>query len=132
MNRLKPLSTWTIISIGELFSSSQRAHFFFPLVYNLLQIDPSGWKGSLTYGLGADFSLPQCLATGIGTFHPKAITWQKSRGTLFGTTLWCHVQRYSAHLLVFIANEDLKSINTNKDMVQVDFAIFLALKLFRK
>ena len=24
------------------------------------------------------------------------------------------------------------SINTNKDMVEVDFAIFLALKLFRK
>ena len=68
--------------MGELFSSSQRAHFFFSLAYKLLQLDPSGRKGSLTYGLGADFSLPHCLATGIRTFDLKAITWQKSRGNI--------------------------------------------------
>ena len=118
--------------MDELFSSSQRAHFFFSLVYKFLQLDPNGLKGSLTYGLGADFSLPHCLATGIRTFDPKAITGQKSRGTLFGTTFWCYIQRYSAYLFVSIANEALESINTNKDMVQVDFAIFLALQLVRK
>ena len=63
----------------------------------MLQIEPSGWKGPVTYGLGADISLPHCLATGIWTLAPKAITGPKSRGTSFGTTLWRHVQRYCAH-----------------------------------
>ena len=31
----------------------------------ILQIEPSGWKGSVSNGLGADISLPHCLATGI-------------------------------------------------------------------
>ena len=30
-----------------------------------LYIELSGRKGSVTYGLGADISLPPCLATGI-------------------------------------------------------------------
>ena len=68
--------------MGELFSSSKRAHFFFSLVYKFLQLDPSRLKGSLTYDLGADFSLPHCLTTGIRTLDPKAITWQKSRGNI--------------------------------------------------
>ena len=67
-----------------------------------MRIDPSGWKGSVSYGLGADISLPQCLATGIWSLDPKAITGPKSRGTSFGTTLWHHVQRYCAQFLVFM------------------------------
>ena len=63
----------------------------------LLQIEPSGWKGSVTYGLGADISLPPCLATGIWNLAPKATSGPKSRGASFGTTLWRHVQRYCAH-----------------------------------
>ena len=76
-------------------------------------IVPSGWKGSVTHGLGADISLPQCLATGIWNLVPKAITGPKSRGTSFGTTLWRHVQRYCAKILAFMlilwsSNESLK------------------------
>ena len=47
----------------------------------VLQIEPNGWKGSVTYGLGADDSLPQCPMTGIWTLVPKAITRPKSRRT---------------------------------------------------
>ena len=64
--------------------------------------EPSGWKGSVTYGLGADISLPHCLATGIWTSAPKTITGPKSRGTSFGTTLWRHVQRYCAQIHRFM------------------------------
>ena len=37
-------------------------------------IELSGWKGSVTYGLGADLSLPQCLSvtTGIWTLTQKS------------------------------------------------------------
>ena len=68
----------------------------------LLETEASGWKGSVTYGLGADISLPQCLATGIWNLAPKAITGPKSRGTSFGTTLWHRVQRYCAHFALFM------------------------------
>jgi len=51
-------------------------------------------KGSVTYGLGADTSLPPCLATGIWNLAPKATSGPKSRGASFGTTLWHSVQRY--------------------------------------
>ena len=44
--------------------------------------------------LGADISLPPCLATGIWNLAPKATSRLKSRGASFGTTLWHHVQRY--------------------------------------
>ena len=39
-----------------------------------LRIELSGWKGSVTYGLGADLSLPQCLSatTGIWTLTHKS------------------------------------------------------------
>ena len=59
-----------------------------------LVIELGGWKGSVTYGLGADISLPPCLATGIWDLAPKATSGPKSRGASFGTTLWHHVQRY--------------------------------------
>ena len=39
--------------------------------------------GSVSYGLGADLSLPPSLPVG-----------PKSRGKSFGTTLWRHVHRY--------------------------------------
>ena len=40
--------------------------------YYYVSIELSGWKGSVSYGLGADISLPHCLATGIWTLaHPK-------------------------------------------------------------
>ena len=61
--------------------------------YQLL-IELSGRKGSVTYGLGADISLPPCLATGIWNLAPKATSGPKSRGASFGTTLWHHVQKY--------------------------------------
>ena len=69
---------------------------------SLLWIEPSGRKGSVTYGLGADSSLPPCLATGIWALVPKAIFGPKSRGASFGTTLWRHVQRYCSHFLLFL------------------------------
>ena len=68
----------------------------------MLQIDPSGWKGSVSNGLGTGISLPHCLATGIWNLAPKATAGPKSRGTSFGTTLWRHVQRYCAQFLLFI------------------------------
>ena len=68
----------------------------------LIYIEPSGWKGSVTHGLGADISLPPCLATGIWNLAPKATSGPKSRGPSFGTTLWRHVQRYCAHFPPFM------------------------------
>ena len=61
-----------------------------------LWIELSGWMGSVSYGLGADLSLPPCLSvtTGIWNLAPKATSGPKSRGASFGTTLWHHVQRY--------------------------------------
>ena len=70
--------------------------------YLLQLIEPSGWKGFVTYGLGADTSLPHCLATGIWTLVEKATSGPKSRGASFGTTLWRHVQRYCSHFLLFM------------------------------
>ena len=49
-------------------------------------------KGSVMYGLGADISLPECLATGIWILASKATSGPKSRGASFDTTLWHHVQ----------------------------------------
>ena len=69
---------------------------------SMLDIDPSGWKGSVTYGLGADISLPPCLATGIWNLVPKATSGPKSRGASLGTKLWRHVQRYCARFLTFM------------------------------
>ena len=68
----------------------------------LLQIEPSGWKGSVSYGLGADISLPPCLATGIWNLAPKATSGPKSRGASFGTKLWRNVQRYCVQFLAFM------------------------------
>ena len=51
--------------------------------YYYLWMELSGWKGSVTYGLGADISLPHCLATGIWTLaHPKSALWAKISGTI--------------------------------------------------
>ena len=68
----------------------------------VLEIDLSGWKGSVPYGLGADISLPPCLATGIWNLDPKATSGPKSRGASLGTKLWRHVQRYCAQFLAFM------------------------------
>ena len=68
----------------------------------LVTIELSEWKGSVTYGLGADISLPPYLATGIWNLAPKATSGPKSRGASFGTTLWRHVQRYCACFFVFM------------------------------
>ena len=68
----------------------------------MLQTDPRGWKGSVSNGLGADISLPHCLATGIWNLVPKATSGPKSREASFGTTLWRHVQRYCAQFLLFM------------------------------
>ena len=69
-------------------------------MYLLFKLEPSEWKGSVS--LGADISLPHCLATGIWTLAPKAITGPKSRETSFGTTLWHHAQRYCANFPLFM------------------------------
>ena len=68
----------------------------------ILGIEPSGWKGSVLYGLGADISLPPCLATGIWNLVPKATSGPKSRGASLGTKLWRHVQRYCAQFIAFM------------------------------
>ena len=68
----------------------------------MLGIDPSAGKGSVSYGLGADISLPPCLATGIRNSVPKATSGPKSRGASLGTKLWRHVQRYCAQFLAFM------------------------------
>ena len=46
----------------------------------------SGWKGSVTYGLGADLSLPQCLSvtTGIWTLTHKS----DLRAEISGSIVW--------------------------------------------
>ena len=67
-----------------------------------LEIELSEWKGSVSYGLGADISLPPCLATGIWNLVPKATSGPKSRGASLGTKLWRHVQRYCAQFLAFM------------------------------
>ena len=55
----------------------------------------SGWKGSVSYGLGADLSLPPCLSVTIGIWAlAKANHGAKSKGKSFGTTPWHDVQRY--------------------------------------
>ena len=80
-------------------SSFSTTTFFEIAVYwscFILQIDPSGWKGSVSNGLGADISLPHCLVTGFWNLAPKATSGPKSRGASFGWTLWRHVQRYCA------------------------------------
>ena len=71
-------------------------------ICSMLDTDPSGWKGSVPYGLGADISLPPCLATGIWNLVPKATSGPKSRGASLGTKLWRHVQRYCAQFLAFM------------------------------
>ena len=68
----------------------------------MLQIDPSRWNESVSNGLGADISLPPCLATGIWNLTLKATSGPKSRGASFGTTLWRRVQRYCARFLLFM------------------------------
>jgi len=73
---------------------------------SMLGIDPSGWKRSVQYGLGADISLPPCLATGIWNLVPKATSGPKSRGASLGTKLWRHVQRYCAQFLAFMVIYD--------------------------
>ena len=64
--------------------------------------EPSGRRGSVTCGLGADISLPHFLATGIWNLVSKAITGSKSQGTSFGTMLWRHVRSYCAPFSVFM------------------------------
>ena len=66
---------------------------------SLLQIEPSGRKGSVAYGLGADI---HCLEAGIWTLVPKATSGPKSRGASFCTKLWHHVQRCCSHFLLFM------------------------------
>ena len=55
--------------------------------------------GSVSYGLGADLSLPPCLSVTIGirTSAHKS----DPRGKSFGTTLWHHVQRYCYFHVLF-------------------------------
>ena len=59
--------------------------------------------GSVSYGLGADLSLPPCLSVTIGiwTIVQKATHGPKSHGKSFGTTLWHHVQRYCCFGVLF-------------------------------
>jgi len=77
-------------------------HFCIYTKLYVIVVDPSGRKGSVSDGLGADISLPHCLATGIRNLVPKATSGPKSRGPSFGTTLWRHVQRYCAHFRAFM------------------------------
>ena len=51
-----------------------------------LWIELSGWKGSVTYGLGADLSLPQCpsVTTGIWTLTHKS----DLRAEISGSIVW--------------------------------------------
>ena len=92
----------------------------------LLQIEPSGWKGSVQYGLGADISLPHCLATGIWTLVPKATSGPKSRGASFGTTLWRHVQRYCAHFLVFMQIHGYLFTHAQRILEIINFVPYLS------
>ena len=92
----------------------------------LLQIEPSGWKGSVYYGLGADISLPHCLATGIWTLVPKATSGPKSRGASFGTTLWRHVQRYCAHSLAFMQIHGYLFTHAQRILEIINFVPYLS------
>lgn len=68
----------------------------------ILLIDPSRWKGSVSFGLGADFTLPHCLATGVWNLVPKVTSGPKRREVSFSTTFWWRVQRYYTQFLVFV------------------------------
>ena len=68
--------------------------------------------GSVSYGLGADLSLPPSLPVGddryLNPSFTKATHGPKSRGKSFGTTLWHHVQRYCC-LGVLLAHAQVPS-----------------------
>ena len=62
-----PIQTWTYHMeeiTSKLFYIHRNCYY--------LYIDLRGWKGSVTNGLGADTSLPHCLATGIWTLGHKS------------------------------------------------------------
>ena len=90
-----------------------RSLFYIYRNWYYVWVELSGWKGSVSYGLGADLSLPSCLSVAIGiwTLAQKSDHGPKSRGKSFGTTLWHHVQRYCS-LGVLFAHAQLPS-NSN-------------------
>ena len=92
----------------------------------MLEIDPSGWKGSVPYGLGADISLRHCLATGIWNLVPRATSGPKSRGASFGTKLWRHVQRYCAHSLVFMQIHGYLFTHAQRILEIINFVPYLS------
>ena len=57
-----------------------------------LWVELSGWMGSVSYGLGADLSLPPYLSVtmGIWTLAQKS----DPRAEISGEIVWRHVQRY--------------------------------------
>lgn len=70
---------------------------------NNFKIELSERKGSVTYGVAGDISLPSYMETVIWTLALKAITGSKSRRTSFGATLWHRVERY-CYLDILIAH----------------------------
>ena len=82
-----------------------------------LWFELSGWVGSVTYGLGADISLPHCLATGIWTLAPKATSWPKSQGKSFGTALIFFYLCKSNYLWSF-SLESLLACNESKLLLE--------------
>ena len=61
----------------------------------------SGWKGSFSYGLGTDISLPPCLETGIWSLAHKSDHRAEISGASFGTTLWHRPPRYRSIGILF-------------------------------
>ena len=64
-----------------------RTLFYIYVAYYHSMIELRRWKGSVTYGLGADISLPHCLATGIWNLAHKS----DLRAEISGSIVWYDV-----------------------------------------
>ena len=59
---------WTLICMYHMKETSRKLCYIFRNCHKIW-IELSGWKGSVTYGLGADLSLPQCLSVTTGIWN---------------------------------------------------------------
>ena len=75
----------TLTCMYHMKEASRKLCYIFRNCYKIW-IELSGWKGSVTYGLGADLSLPQCLSvtTGIWTLTHKS----DLRAEISGSIVW--------------------------------------------
>ena len=88
-----------------------RRLFYIYRSWYFLWIELSGWMGSVSYGLGADLSLPPCLSVTIGIWtlaHKSDPRAEISGEIVWYTTLWHDVHRY-CYLGVLFAHAQIPS-----------------------